>query len=80
VKGSSPSQDKSVDLLQKYTIGCHSSSTTTPSTTREGQVLTGLTGLSSRPEHRGCWQCLPVHPLWVPPPTPLQPLPPLQQR
>jgi hypothetical protein len=80
VEGSSPSQDRSVDFLQSTQIGCQSSSTTTPSTTREDLALTSLTGLSSRSGRRGCWQCLPVQPRWAPPLAPLRPLPLLQQR
>jgi hypothetical protein len=51
-----------------------------PSTTRESSALTNLTGLSSRPGHRGCWQCLQIHPRRVSPLAPLQPLPPPQRR
>jgi hypothetical protein len=80
VEGSSPSQDRSVDFLQKYTIGCQSSSTTTPITTREASALTNMTGLPSRPGHQGYWKCLLVHPRQAPPFAPLQPLPPPQQR
>jgi hypothetical protein len=80
VEGSSPSQDRSVDFLQKYTIGCQSSSTTTPSTTREGSALTSLTGLSSRSGHRGCWKCLPVYPRRAFPLAPRRPLPPPWRR
>jgi hypothetical protein len=39
-----------------------------------------LTGLSSRSGHRGCWQCLPVHPRRALPPAPRRPLLPLQRR
>jgi hypothetical protein len=31
-----------------------------------------LTVLLLRPGHRGCWQCLPVHPRRAPPPAPLR--------
>jgi hypothetical protein len=61
-------------------IGCQSSSTTTPSTTREDPALTRLTGLSSRSGRRGCWQCLPVQPRRAPPLAPLRPMPPLRRR
>jgi hypothetical protein len=80
VEGSSPSQDRSVDFMQKYTVGCQSSSTTTPSTTREGSALTSLTGLSSRSGHRVCWQYLPVHPRRAFLLAPRRPLPLLQRR
>jgi hypothetical protein len=39
-----------------------------------------LTGLLSRPGHRGCWQYLPVHPRRASPPAPLRLPPPPQQR
>jgi hypothetical protein len=68
-EGSSPSQDRSVDA-KAHTIGRQSTSTTTTSTTREAAVLTSSTGLLSRPGHRGCWRCRPVHPQRAPPPVP----------
>jgi hypothetical protein len=79
-EGSSPSQDRSVDFLQKHTIGRQSTSTSATSTTQEDAVLTSSTGLFSRPGHRGCWQCRPVHPRRAPPPAPQRLPPPLQQR
>jgi hypothetical protein len=47
---------------------------------RKDRVLTSSTEQLSRPEHRGCWRCRPVHPRRAPPPTPLRLPPPLQRR
>jgi hypothetical protein len=79
-EGSSPSQDRSVDFLQKHTqLVVSQTSTTTTSTTREDAVVTSSTGLLSRPGHQGCWRYRPVHPRRAPPPAPPRLPPPPQQ-